>query len=85
MTVSIKVNSKAKGQFDLPDIGVCLEPTRGCGSGNSVASCLQGGEAVVTLKDGFMLPATVLRDPDPVCVLLTIETAYFALVFRTTV
>eukprot|EP00953_Heterococcus_sp_UTEX-ZZ885_P037585 19302-Heterococcus_DN1.PRE.1 len=66
LAVSIKVESRGKGQFDLPDIGVCLEPTRGCGSGNTVASCLQGGEAVVTLKDGFMLPATLLPDPAPV-------------------
>jgi hypothetical protein len=67
--VSIKVESRGGGRFDLPNIGVCLEPTRGCGSGNSVASCLQGGEAVVTLRDGFMLPATLLPDPAPVCVL----------------
>eukprot|EP00953_Heterococcus_sp_UTEX-ZZ885_P037582 19301-Heterococcus_DN1.PRE.1 len=65
LAVSIRVESRGKGHFDLPDIGVCLEPTRGCGSGNSVASCLQGGEAVVTLKDGFMLPATLLPDPAP--------------------
>jgi hypothetical protein len=71
LAVSIKVESRGKGQFDLPDIGVCLEPTKGCGSGNSVASCLQGGEAVVTLRDGFMVPATLLPDPAPVCMLRT--------------
>jgi hypothetical protein len=53
VTVSITVKSKAKGQFQLPDIGVCLSPRRGCGSNTNTESCLSAGTGIMTLNDGF--------------------------------